>query len=66
MTFDVLQVMQNCDDLFDRPEISATKDTCLPTCFHDGVFVFIPSKNTYDSLVNFAIHYGNFKGLDHV
>ena len=43
-----LQVVQNCDELFDREEFSAAPDAGWPDCFNSGVFVFVPSINTYE------------------
>ncbi len=56
------QVLQNIDELFEREEISAAPDAGWPDCFNSGVFVFVPSKETYDSLVQFAVKQGSFDG----
>lgn len=55
-------VLQNIDDLFNRPEISAAPDIGWPDCFNTGVFVFVPSKQTYDALVAHALAVGSFDG----
>jgi glycogenin glucosyltransferase len=70
-------VLQNVDELFDRPEISAApdigKDFILiliqfvlgwPDYFNSGVFVFKPSLETYRQLVQFGIEEGSFDGGD--
>ena len=41
------QVMRNCDELFDREELSAAPDVGWPDCFNSGVFVYRPSVNTF-------------------
>lgn len=55
-------VLQNVDDLFDRPELSAAPDIGWPDCFNSGVFVFIPSQETYTALVSHALDHGSFDG----
>jgi len=45
------QVLRNCDELFDREELSAAPDAGWPDCFNSGVFVFEPSEETYDKLI---------------
>ena len=57
-------VIQNCDELFDREELSASPDVGWPDCFNSGVFVFRPNLNTYKELVNHAITSGSFDGGD--
>ncbi|KAI0230725.1 Glycogenin-1 [Lamellibrachia satsuma] len=57
-------VIQNVDDLFEREELSAAPDAGWPDCFNSGVFVFQPSLETYQSLLQFAINYGSFDGGD--
>lgn len=57
-------VMQNIDDLFQREEISASPDIGWPDCFNTGVFVFRPSMETYESLLEFANSHGTFDGGD--
>ena len=42
------QVVQNCDELFDREQFSAAPDPGWPDCFNSGVFVFTPSIETYE------------------
>ncbi|KAK6028025.1 glycosyltransferase, family 8 [Ostertagia ostertagi] len=42
-----LQVLQNADELFERPEFSAAADIGWPDCFNSGVFVYVPSMETY-------------------
>ena len=55
-------VLQNVDELFEREELSAAPDVGWPDCFNTGVFVFKPSKKTYDDLLTHAKHYGSFDG----
>jgi len=57
-------VIQNCDELFDREELSASPDVGWPDCFNSGVFVFRPNMNTYAELVNLAGTMGSFDGGD--
>lgn len=57
-------VIQNCDELFERDELSASADTGWPDCFNSGVFVFRPSVDTYNNLVQFAMTNGSFDGGD--
>lgn len=57
-----LQILQNCDELFDRSEFSASPDVGWPDCFNSGVFVFKPSIETFDKLLAFAIARGSFDG----
>ncbi|XP_015838868.1 proteoglycan 4 isoform X1 [Tribolium castaneum] len=57
-------VLQNCDELFEREELSAAPDVGWPDCFNSGVFVFRPSNETYDKLVQFAVEKGSFDGGD--
>ncbi|CAG4979807.1 unnamed protein product [Parnassius apollo] len=57
-------VVQNCDELFDREELSAAPDVGWPDCFNSGVFVFRPSAETFSSLITFAQERGSFDGGD--
>ncbi|XP_048489335.1 glycogenin-1 isoform X2 [Plutella xylostella] len=57
-------VVQNCDELFEREELSAAPDVGWPDCFNSGVFVFTPSKDTFDALIKFAKERGSFDGGD--
>jgi len=57
-------VLQNCDELFDREELSAAPDAGWPDCFNSGVFVFRPNLNTYKDLVTHAVTTGSFDGGD--
>lgn len=54
--------MQNCDELFEREELSAAPDPGWPDCFNTGVFVFKPSQNTFSELLEFARTRGSFDG----
>lgn len=57
-------VLRNCDELFEREELSAAPDPGWPDCFNSGVFVFSPSSYTYQSLLQFALANGSFDGGD--
>ncbi|CAH0724632.1 unnamed protein product, partial [Brenthis ino] len=57
-------VVQNCDELFEREELSAAPDVGWPDCFNSGVFVFRPSAETFSNLVTFAAERGSFDGGD--
>ncbi|XP_047519861.1 glycogenin-1-like isoform X6 [Pieris napi] len=57
-------VVQNCDELFEREELSAAPDVGWPDCFNSGVFVFTPSADTFSRLITFAQERGSFDGGD--
>eukprot|EP00092_Neocalanus_flemingeri_P010086 GFUD01010869.1.p1 GENE.GFUD01010869.1~~GFUD01010869.1.p1 ORF type:complete len:346 (+),score=100.07 GFUD01010869.1:63-1040(+) len=57
-------VLQNCDELFEREELSAAPDAGWPDCFNSGVFVFRPNLDTYKELVSHAVTSGSFDGGD--
>uniref|UniRef100_A0A1A9ZAT0 glycogenin glucosyltransferase n=1 Tax=Glossina pallidipes TaxID=7398 RepID=A0A1A9ZAT0_GLOPL len=57
-------VLKNCDELFEREELSAAPDVSWPDCFNSGVFVYQPSLETFDKLTKFAVEYGSFDGGD--
>lgn len=57
-------VVQNVDELFERPEFSAAPDVGWPDCFNSGVFVFVPSNDTFERLVEHARTVGSFDGGD--
>ncbi|XP_061385942.1 glycogenin-2 isoform X6 [Danaus plexippus] len=57
-------IVQNCDELFEREELSAAPDVGWPDCFNSGVFVFKPSADTFSKLVTFASERGSFDGGD--
>ncbi|CAN7997054.1 unnamed protein product, partial [Ixodes hexagonus] len=57
-------VLQNCDELFARDELSAVPDVGWPDCFNSGVFVFVPSEATFNALIAFASERGSFDGGD--
>jgi len=57
-------MLQNSDELFDHPEIAAAPDIGWPDYFNTGVFVFVPSLETYRNLLNFAMTYRSFDGGD--
>lgn len=55
-------MIQNCDELFAREELSAAPDPGWPDCFNSGVFVYKPSTETFNSLMQFAVVHGSFDG----
>jgi len=57
-------VVQNCDELFQREEFSAAPDPGWPDCFNSGVFVFVPSHDTYENIMKHASTEGSFDGGD--
>lgn len=46
-----LITLQNIDDLFERPSISAAPDFFLPDRFNSGLMVIQPSTNTFDQML---------------
>ena len=54
--------MTNCDELFEREELSAASDVGWPDCFNSGVFVFTPSQETFRALLQLASETGSFDG----
>ncbi|GIY39491.1 glycogenin-1 [Caerostris extrusa] len=56
-------VLKNCDELFEKPELSAAPDVGWPDCFNSGVFVYQPSKETFEKLKNLAAEEGSFDGI---
>ncbi|XP_062847212.1 glycogenin-1b isoform X2 [Trichomycterus rosablanca] len=57
-------VVTNIDELFDREELSAAPDPGWPDCFNSGVFVFQPSNETYNKLLQYCTEHGSFDGGD--
>uniref|UniRef100_A0A914Q5A0 glycogenin glucosyltransferase n=1 Tax=Panagrolaimus davidi TaxID=227884 RepID=A0A914Q5A0_9BILA len=57
-------IIQNCDELFERPEFAAAPDIGWPDLFNSGVFVFVPSNDAYQKLVEFGTQHGTFDGGD--
>lgn len=57
-------VMTNCDELFEREQLSAAPDVGWPDCFNSGVFVFTPCADTFRALVQLASETGSFDGGD--
>lgn len=57
-------ILQNCDELFEKDELSAVADVGWPDCFNSGVFVYKPSEDTYRNLVQLANEKGSFDGGD--
>lgn len=62
--FTFFQVLQNCDELFQREELSAAPDVGWPDCFNSGVFVYRPNTQTFEKLMQFAVAKGSFDGGD--
>ncbi|XP_053716918.1 glycogenin-1b isoform X1 [Synchiropus splendidus] len=56
--------LSNVDELFDREELSAAPDPGWPDCFNSGVFVFHPSEETYNKLLQYSTEQGSFDGGD--
>jgi len=56
--------LQTLDELFSEPELSACCDVGWPDCFNSGMFVFVPSHETYNSLSQMAQDEGSFDGGD--
>ncbi|KAM9340815.1 glycogenin-1-like isoform 1-T1 [Symphorus nematophorus] len=57
-------VLSNIDELFEREELSAAPDPGWPDCFNSGVFVFRPSNETHEKLLEFCSENGSFDGGD--
>ena len=57
-------MLKNCDELFEREELSAAPDVSWPDCFNSGVFVYRPSLETYTNIIQFALENGSFDGGD--
>ncbi|XP_069748142.1 glycogenin-2 isoform X10 [Narcine bancroftii] len=57
-------VCDNIDDLFEREELSAAPDPGWPDCFNTGLFVYKPSIDTHNRLLQFAVENGSFDGGD--
>jgi glycogenin glucosyltransferase len=57
-------VLSNVDELFERPEFSAAPDVGWPDCFNSGVFVYVPSHDTYGKLLETLATEGSFDGGD--
>lgn len=58
-------VLKNIDDLFEREEFSACPDIGWPDCFNSGLFVFKPSRGTFNKLLNHLQVYGTFDGKNY-
>jgi len=56
--------LKNIDELFSHPELTATSDVGWPDCFNSGMFVFVPSQDTYSKLLEAAKEEGSFDGGD--
>ena len=56
--------LKNSDELFAPDELSAVPDVGWPDCFNSGVFVFVPSLDTFNSIVELLAKEGSFDGGD--
>ena len=57
-------VLHPIDDLFEREEFSAAPDAVWPDHFNSGVFVYQPSKETFNNLISLALKpNSSFDGL---
>jgi glycogenin glucosyltransferase len=60
-------VLRSIDDLFQREQFSAAPDAGWPDCFNSGVFVYRPSKETFNKLMLFASQQNSsFDGLNFI
>jgi glycogenin glucosyltransferase len=57
-------VLQNVDDLFDRPEIAAAPDFFLPDRFSSGVMVLEPSQATFERMLQALAKAPSYDGGD--
>lgn len=57
-------VLQNIDELFERPAIAAAPDFLLPDRFNSGVMVVEPSKAVFDSMLEKLFTSGSYDGGD--
>ena len=57
-------VLKNCDELFEKDELSAVPDVGWPDCFNSGVFVYKPNEQTYKAIIDFSVQHGSFDGGD--
>jgi glycogenin glucosyltransferase len=57
-------VLQNVDDLFDRPEIAAAPDFFLPDRFSSGVMVLEPREATFDRMIQALSQASSYDGGD--
>jgi len=59
-----MMAMQNSDELFSHPELTGACDVGWPDCFNSGMFVFVPSQDTYGRLIQQSETSGSFDGGD--
>jgi alpha-N-acetylglucosamine transferase len=57
-------VLQNIDELFDRPAFAAAPDFFLPNCFNSGVMVIEPSRALYESMESMLHRRKTYDGGD--
>ncbi len=57
-------VLQNIDELFDRPEIAAAPDFFMSDRFNSGVMVLAPSQRTFDRMVKALSSADSYDGGD--
>jgi lipopolysaccharide biosynthesis glycosyltransferase len=57
-------VLQNIDDLFDRPAFAAAPDFFLPDRFNSGVMVLRPAAETFAELIRSLFEHESYDGGD--
>jgi glycogenin len=57
-------VLQNVDDLFERPAFAAAPDFFLPDHFNSGVMVVAPSRKTFADMRTALVTHGSYDGGD--
>ena len=57
-------VLQNIDELFDRPEIAAAPDFFMSDRFNSGVMVLTPSTETFEKMVKTLASSASYDGGD--
>jgi alpha-N-acetylglucosamine transferase len=57
-------VLQNVDDLFDRPGFAAAPDFFMPDRFNSGVMVLEPSQDVFDRMLAALKQHGSYDGGD--
>ncbi|KAL7671958.1 hypothetical protein ACOME3_006859 [Neoechinorhynchus agilis] len=61
---ELVLVLANIDDLFERDELSAVPDFGWPDCFNSGLFVFNPNMNTFHKLMELVNKSRSYDGAD--
>lgn len=57
-------VLQNIDELFDRPAFAAAPDFLLPDRFNSGVMVIRPERETFEELIDALFQHPSYDGGD--